>query len=94
VAALRTRRMASPAETVGMGIPTGTEGIVQAPLTPLGTVYLAGEPWSARAVADTWLPRDTPVRLVGFDGLVALVQPVLDHAPTTPAAPVATDRPQ
>lgn len=92
-AAIRSRRMPSSAGTVGVPVPIGVEGVVQAPLTPLGTVYLAGEPWSARAADGSSLPRDTAVRLVGFDGLVALVQPLLDHAPTMPAAPVAPDRP-
>ncbi len=93
VAAIRTRRMASSPDTVGVVVPVGTEGVVQAPLTPLGTVYLAGEPWTARAVGGTWLPRDTLVRLVGFEGLVALVNPLPDHPPAMPAAAAPADRP-
>ena len=94
VAAIRTRRMTAPAETVGEAIPIGVEGIVQAPLTPAGTVHLAGEPWSARAVDGTWLPRDTAVRLVAFDGLVALVAPLVEHPAAPPAAAAPADRPQ
>ena len=56
-------------------MPLGTEGVVQAPLEPLGTAYLAGESWSARTADTTTLARDTPVRLVGFDGLTAIVEP-------------------
>ena len=48
LAAIRTRHMAPPANTVGNPVPLGTEGVVQAPLEPLGTAYLAGESWSAR----------------------------------------------
>ena len=46
------------------------------PLEPLGTAYLAGEAWSARTADTRTLPRDTPVRLVGFDGLTAIVEPI------------------
>lgn len=74
-AAIRSRHMPSSAGTVGVAIPPGASGVVQAPLVPLGTVYLAGEPWSARSVDGSWIPRDASVRLVGFDGLTALVEP-------------------
>jgi membrane-bound ClpP family serine protease len=50
-------------------------GVVQAPLAPTGTVYLAGETWTARTPDESELPRETPVRLVGFDELTALVEP-------------------
>ena len=49
--------------------------MVQAPLDPTGTVYLAGETWTARTPDESDLPRETPVRLVGFDGLTVLVEP-------------------
>ncbi|MFL5713806.1 MAG: NfeD family protein, partial [Chloroflexota bacterium] len=48
LAAVRTRRMAAPAGVVGVPVPIGTTGVVQAPLEPLGTVHLGGETWSAR----------------------------------------------
>jgi membrane-bound serine protease (ClpP class) len=75
IAAIRTRNMAPPSGTVGVPVPLGTEGVVQAPLEPLGTAYLAGEAWSARSTDTSTVPRDTPVRLVGFDGLTAIVEP-------------------
>jgi membrane-bound serine protease (ClpP class) len=87
IAAVRTRRMKASAGTVGVPVPIGSEGIVQAPLEPLGTVYLADEPWSGRTADGTTLARDTLVRLVGFDGLVAIVEPInpFDAGPAPPA---------
>jgi len=73
--AIRTRNLAAPKGTVGVPVPIGTEGVVQAPLEPLGTAYLAGESWSARTPDERPIPRDTPVRLVAFDGLTAVVEP-------------------
>ncbi len=86
VAAIRTRRMGATAGTVGVPVPLGSDGVVQAPLAPLGTAYLAGEPWSARDAEGRTLPRDTPVRLVGFDGLIALVTPLTDIPESSPPA--------
>ncbi len=83
LAAIRTRHMPGPAGTVGMPVTPGAEGVVQAPLAPTGTVFLAGETWSARTGDGLPLPRDTPVRLVGFDGLTAIVEPL---GPLPPAA--------
>jgi membrane-bound serine protease (ClpP class) len=87
IAAVRTRRMKASAGTVGVPVPIGSEGVVQAPLEPLGTVYLADEPWSGRTADGTTLARDTLVRLVGFDGLVAIVEPInlFDAGPAPPA---------
>jgi membrane-bound serine protease (ClpP class) len=93
VAAIRSRHMVAPAGGVGTAVPAGTPGVVQAPLEPQGTVYLGGEPWSARSIDDTWLPRDTPVRLVRFEGLTAIIELDLDHPSTLPAAPASADRP-
>ena len=93
VAAIRTRRMVAPEGSVGVPVPAGATGTVQAPLTPLGTVFMAGEPWSARAVDGTQVPRGAAVRLVGFDGLVALVEPAPDPSPATPAAATPADQP-
>ncbi len=100
--ASRTRRMRAPAGQLGTAVPTGTPGVVKAALDPLGTVQLAGETWSARTPDGRPVPRDTPVRLVGFDRLTAIVEPAVptdpvptattrspDPAPTTPVA----DRP-
>ncbi|MHB8891268.1 MAG: NfeD family protein [Candidatus Limnocylindrales bacterium] len=92
VVAFRTRHMLASAGTVGVAVPLGSEGMVQAPLDPLGTAYLAGEPWSARDVDGRFLPRDTPVRLVGFEGLVAIVTPLADMPAAQPVASVSADR--
>jgi membrane-bound serine protease (ClpP class) len=95
LAALRSRRMAAPAGTVGVPVPLGTTGIVQAPLAPQGTIHLGGETWSARTADERPLERATPVRLVGFDGLIAIVEPLEpDAEPPPPAvsAPLPADR--
>lgn len=92
-AAVRTRRMKATPGTVGTTPPAGTPGVVQAPLAPLGTVQLGGESWSARTPDERLVPRDTPVRLVGFDRLVAIVEvddPALEPPPP-PAASTTTD---
>ncbi len=102
IVAARTRRMKGPKVQMGIPAAPGTSGIVQAPLTPLGSVQLGGETWSARTADERFLPRDTPVRLVAFDGLLAVVEPVDPADPAGPpaqtpldpsAAPVAADRP-
>ena len=46
LAAIRTRRMAAPKGVVGVPVPVGTEGVIQSPLEPMGTAYLAGESWT------------------------------------------------
>jgi membrane-bound serine protease (ClpP class) len=86
VVAIRTRRMRGPDDQLGDPVPVGTLGVVQAPLIPTGTVHLAGESWTARTPDEAELPRETPVRLVGFDGLTALVEPT-GPAPAYPATP-------
>lgn len=78
-AAIRTRRMKGSPGTVGQPVPMGSTGIVQMPLEPVGTVHLAGETWSARTADETVLPRDTHVRLLSFDGLIAVVEPDPDQ---------------
>jgi membrane-bound serine protease (ClpP class) len=74
-AALRIRRLPAQREGVGTTPKPGAVGTVQAPLQPLGTVFLAGETWSARTADGRELDRDVAVRLVSFDGLVAVVAP-------------------
>ncbi len=103
VVAARSRRMKAPKGQLGAPIPVGTPGVVQAPLTPLGSVQLAGETWSARTPDERLLPRATPVRLLGFEGLTALVEPLDADDPAGPntattsidrsAAATAADRP-
>lgn len=89
VAAMRTRSMPAPAGSAGTRLPVGTLGTVQAPLDPIGTAFLAGEPWSARTADGRSLPRDATVRLVGFDGLTAIVEPstAIPAAASDPSAP-------
>ncbi|MEW6223794.1 MAG: NfeD family protein [Chloroflexota bacterium] len=91
VAAVRSRRMLAPAGTVGARVPIGTLGTVQAPLDPVGTAYLAGEPWSARTADGRPLSRDSAVRLVGFDGLTAVVEPSSVYPAPAPETPAPAD---
>lgn len=86
VGALLASRMRPSAGTVGRPVPAGTAGVVQAPLTPLGTVLLGGETWSARTPDDRPLERGAHVRLVRLDGLIAIVEP-LEPADDTPTPP-------
>ena len=57
------------------GLPPGAAGVVRRPLEPLGSVYVAGEEWSARSVDGRPLERGTPVRVVATDGLTLIVEP-------------------
>ncbi len=72
-AAVRIRRMPAQAEGVGTRPSPGAVGTVQAPLAPVGTIHLAGETWTARAADGGTLDRNTAVRLIGFEGLTAIV---------------------
>ena len=79
-AALRTRRM--PPVNVGLRAdlvphePIGTASEVRRALLPTGTVYAAGEEWTARSADGRSLERGTPVRIVGQEGLVLIVDPL------------------
>ena len=75
IAAIRSRRMKPSPGTVGAAVAVGTVGEVRSPLAPIGSVYLAGEEWSARTEDDRRLERGTPVRVIRFDGLLAIVEP-------------------
>jgi membrane-bound serine protease (ClpP class) len=79
-AAVRARRLVFSPGLVGSGLPLGAAGVVRRPLAPEGSVYAAGEEWSARASDDRTIDRGTPVRIVGFDGLTVLVSPDPDAA--------------
>jgi membrane-bound serine protease (ClpP class) len=90
VVALRTRSMAATIGTVGTAVPTGTIGEVRRPLGPfgeLGSIYAAGEEWTARGTGELGLDRGTPVRVVGQDGLTLIVEPVLDATGSTAQSP-------
>jgi len=78
-AAYRTRRMAPGPGMIGVPLGVGTTGVVRMPLEPLGSIYAAGEEWSARTTDKQPLARGTHVRVVAIQGLTALVEP----APTT-----------
>jgi membrane-bound serine protease (ClpP class) len=75
IAAIRSRRMTAAPGTVGAAVAVGTVGEVRSPLAPIGSVYLAGEEWSARTEDERRLERGTPIRVIRFDGLLAIVEP-------------------
>lgn len=76
IAALRSRRLATSPALVGSNVPgPGTFGEVRHPLAPVGSVYAAGEEWTARSVDGRSLERGTPVRIVAREGLVVVVEP-------------------
>ena len=76
-AAVRSRGMASPAGLVGTSaaLPVGIGGVVRKSIEPLGSVYVAGEEWSARTVDGSTLERGTPVRVITTEGLTVIVEP-------------------
>ncbi len=76
-AAVRSRTMPAPVGAVGSirGLPPGVAGVVRRSIEPLGSVYVAGEEWSARSVDGRPLERGTPVRVVDTDGLTVVVEP-------------------
>ena len=55
-------------------VPLGTEASVRRAIMPAGTVYAAGEEWTARSADGGVLERGTPVRVVGHDGLKLIVE--------------------
>jgi membrane-bound serine protease (ClpP class) len=76
-AAVRSRGMLSPAGVVGTSavLPVGIGGVVRKALEPLGSVYVAGEEWSARTADGRALERGTPVRVITTEGLTVIVEP-------------------
>ncbi len=76
-AAVRSRGMASPAGVVGssFAIQPGVAGVVRRAIEPLGSVYVAGEEWSARTADGRSLERGVPVRVIATDGLTIIVEP-------------------
>lgn len=76
-AAVRATRMAPMAIGLTSGgpqLPVGTAAAVRRPLAPLGSVYAAGEEWTARTVDGKAIERGSPVTVVGQDGLTLLVR--------------------
>jgi membrane-bound serine protease (ClpP class) len=55
-------------------VPLGTQAAVRRDIMPDGTVYAAGEEWTARSADGSVLERGTPVRVVGHDGLKLIVE--------------------
>jgi membrane-bound ClpP family serine protease len=56
-------------------LPPGVAGVVKRAIEPLGSVYVAGEEWSARSVDGRPIERGTPVRVVETSGLTVIVEP-------------------
>ncbi len=57
-----------------LAVPVGSMGSVRQPLGPAGTIYANGEEWSARSADGRPYERGAPVRVLGQDGLVLLVE--------------------
>src|SRR2546423_2370306 len=74
-AAIRTRTMAATPGLVWARLATGTPAMVRRPLEPIGSVYAAGEEWTARTAGDQPLNRGTAAKGGGIDGLTVLVEP-------------------
>ncbi|MEO8461824.1 MAG: NfeD family protein, partial [Chloroflexota bacterium] len=77
IAAVRTRRFAATPGLVGSiasGIEVGQIGEIRRPLMPIGSIYAAGEEWSARTVDGQPLERGATVRVVAVDGLTVVVE--------------------
>ena len=81
-AAYRTRRMAAGPGMIGVPLGIGTAGVVRMPLQPLGSIYAAGEEWSARTADNEPLARGTHIRVIGIEGLTAIVESVPTSAET------------
>lgn len=92
-AALRTRRLAPLPIGLGGGsggvLAVGTPAEVRRPLDPTGSVFAAGEEWTARSADGRRIGRGTPVRVVRQDGLTLIVEP-LEAAGRGSASPETT----
>lgn len=79
-AAFRLRRMKPTLVSPGLsgsGIGTiGQVGEVRTDLAPAGSIYVAGEEWSARTNDGAVVRRGLPVKVVAQDGLMLIVEPV------------------
>jgi membrane-bound serine protease (ClpP class) len=74
-AAVRNRRMVATPGTVGATLTGELLGEVRRPLNPIGSVYAAGEEWTARAADERTLGRGTAVKIVRQEGLTLVVEP-------------------
>ena len=75
IAAFRTRHTPAALGIIGTPIAAGATGVVRVGLAPVGSVYLAGEAWSARTTDGAALERGAAVRVVSVDGLTLVVEP-------------------
>jgi membrane-bound serine protease (ClpP class) len=73
---VRMRQQPVPvgAGLVGIDKVVGLVGEVRADLSPLGTVYVGRESWSARTRDGSAVGRDTKVLVVGQEGLILIVE--------------------
>jgi membrane-bound serine protease (ClpP class) len=71
---MRMQPMPTGAGLVGTDSVVGMVGIVQADLSPVGTVFVGLEAWSARTKDGSPLSRDAKVRITGQDGLTLIVE--------------------
>ena len=74
-AVVRNRRLGTAPGLVGAELPAEVLGEVRRPLNPIGSVYAAGEEWTARTADESPLQRGTPVRIVRKEGLTLVVEP-------------------
>ena len=74
-AVVRNRRLGTAPGLVGAELPADALGEVRRPLNPIGSVYAAGEEWTARTADESPLQRGTPVRIVRKEGLTLVVEP-------------------
>ena len=82
VTAYRTRRMTSSPVLVGSLRVTGEAGTVSTDISPLGTVHVIGEEWTARSDDGRPLQRGARVKVVRQDGLTLYVVPVESRSAT------------
>jgi membrane-bound serine protease (ClpP class) len=76
---IQMRRQPVPAGLglVGTGSKTiGSTGLVQADLSPVGTVWVGRESWSARTRDGSSMPRGSKVRVISQEGLILVVEKV------------------
>jgi membrane-bound serine protease (ClpP class) len=76
-AAIRSRHLVTTPGTAGAPFVLGGVGTVRRPLGvgPVGSVYVGGEEWTARAAEGVMLERGAAVRVVEIDGLALVVEP-------------------
>ena len=89
-AALQARRLAPATVSPGLAYKgtgmLGLVGEVRRTLDPSGSVYVAGEEWSARTTGELPIPRGAAVRVTAQDGLVLVVEPITSDIAAAAAA--------